>query len=76
MDCIIFVAKTKTLISCAVVTLQLMCDFVFANAKKQVFSLRGLNVGQLSRPYCTITVLSLTSTLQLQILSQALGREN
>ena len=35
-DCIIYVSKTKTLISCAVTT-QLICAFVFAYVK-QVFS--------------------------------------
>ena len=32
MDSTIYVAKTKTLISCAVIA-QLICDFVFAYAK-------------------------------------------
>ena len=35
MDCTIFVAKTKVLISCAVVTVQLICTFVFAYAKNR-----------------------------------------
>ena len=40
MDCIIRIAKTKALISCAV-TAQLICVFVFAYAKNPVFSYRG-----------------------------------
>ena len=36
-DCTICVAKTKVLISCTD-TAQLICVFVFANAKKPVFS--------------------------------------
>ena len=40
MDCTILIAKTKALISCAV-TAQLICVFVFAYAKKPVFSERG-----------------------------------
>ena len=40
MDCIICIAKTKALISCAV-TAQLICVFVFAYAKNPVFSYRG-----------------------------------
>ena len=34
MDCTIFVAKTKALISCAV-TAKLICGFVFAYAKSR-----------------------------------------
>ena len=36
MECTIYVAKTKALISCAV-TAQLICAFVFAYAKKNQF---------------------------------------
>ena len=40
MDCIIYVTKTKALISFAV-TAKLICVFVIANAKKPGFSRRG-----------------------------------
>ena len=41
-ECSVYVAKTKALISCAVIA-QLICAFVFAHAKKQVFSSIGSN---------------------------------
>ena len=39
-DCTIHEAKTKALISCAVIA-QLICVFVFANAKENGFTYRG-----------------------------------
>ena len=39
MDCAIYVAKTKVLISCAV-TAQLICTFVFTGEKSRFFMMR------------------------------------
>ena len=55
MDCTIYVAKTKVLISCAV-TAQLICVFVFACAKIWFsHDVAHISLHCLDRPFCLRT---------------------